>query len=314
MTVSENPEQAAAPAPEVAGGAMPGVGARLRLAREARTLSVDDVAQALKLGPRQVVALENGDWHGLPGQTFVRGFVRNYARLLQVDPAPLMEQLDASLDKPADSLSVPDSPPARMPSSQPQRDRKVVFAGFALVLLALLAYAFLPNDLSALRDSAQGLLDSLARKEAPAPAGTGAVTTPAAAEPAPSAQPAAASEPVFPPGATPAQVMNPQAQAPAELAPAPLAAAAPAAAPLAAAGDAQLRFVFTGDSWIEVRDRHNKSLFSQRGTAGSERSLDGAGPLTLVIGNAAGVRLFWRGQAVDLAPHTKGEVARLVLE
>ena len=313
MTESENPEQAAAPAPEVAGGAMPGVGARLRQAREARTLSVDDVAQALKLGPRQVVALENGDWQGLPGQTFVRGFVRNYARLLQVDPAPLMEQLDASLDKPADSLSVPDSPPARMPSSQPQRDRKVVFAGVALVLLALVAYAFLPNDLSALRDSAQGLLDSLARKEAPAAVAPSGVTTPAVAEPAAASVPAA-SEPVFPPGATPAQVMNPQAQAPAELAPAPLAAAAPAAAPVAAAGDAQLRFVFAGDSWVEVRDRNNKALFSQRGSAGSERSIDGAGPLTLVIGNAAGVKLFWRGQAVDLAPHTKGEVARLVLE
>ena len=313
MTESENPEQVAAPAPEVAGGAMPGVGARLRQAREARTLSVDDVAQALKLGPRQVVALENGDWQGLPGQTFVRGFVRNYARLLQVDPAPLMEQLDASLDKPADSLSVPDSPPARMPSSQPQRDRKVVFAGVALVLLALVAYAFLPNDLSALRDSAQGLLDSLARKEAPAAVAPSGVTTPAVAEPAAASVPAA-SEPVFPPGTTPAQVMNPQAQAPAELAPAPLAAAAPAAAPVAAAGDAQLRFVFAGDSWVEVRDRNNKALFSQRGSAGSERSIDGAGPLTLVIGNAAGVKLFWRGQAVDLAPHTKGEVARLVLE
>ena len=313
MTESENPEQAAAPAPEVAGGAMPGVGARLRQAREARTLSVDDVAQALKLGPRQVVALENGDWHGLPGQTFVRGFVRNYARLLQVDPAPLMEQLDASLDKPADSLSVPDAPPARMPSSQPQRDRKVVFAGVALVVLALLAYAFLPNDLSALRDSAQGLLDLLARKEAPAAVATSGVTTPAAAEPAAASVPAA-SEPVFPPGATPAQVMNPQALSPAELAPAPLAAAAPAAAPVATAGDAQLRFVFAGDSWVEVRDRNNKALFSQRGSAGSERSIDGAGPLTLVIGNAAGVKLFWRGQAVDLAPHTKGEVARLVLE
>lgn len=311
MTESENPEQQAAPAAEVAGGAVPGVGARLRQAREARALSVDDVAQILKLGPRQVVSLENGDWQGLPGQTFVRGFVRNYARLLQIDPVPLMEQLDAALDKPADSLSVPDSPPARMPSSQPQRDRKVVFAGFALVLLALIAYAFLPNDLSALRDSAQGLLDSLARKEAPAPAVSGPVVAqPTVAAPAP----AAANEPVFPPGATPAQVMNPQAQAPAELAPAPLAAPAAAPTPASVAGDAQLRFVFTGDSWVEVRDRNNKSLLSQRGTAGSERSLDGAGPLTLVIGNARGVQLFWRGQAVDLTPHTKGEVARLVLE
>jgi cytoskeleton protein RodZ len=306
MTESENPELQAAPAAEAAGSAIPGVGARLRQAREARTLSVDDVAVALKLGPRQVQALENGDWHGLPGQTFVRGFVRNYARLLQLDPLPLMEQLDASLDKPADSLSVPDSPPAKMPSSQPRRDRTMVFAGLAFVVLALLAYVLLPNDLSALRDSAQGLIDSLARKESAAPA---VVSTPAAPAPA------AASEPVFPPGATQEQVMNPQAQAPAELAPVPLAAPAPAPATGGAvAGDAQLRIVFTSESWVEVRDRDNKLVFSQRGAAGSERSVEGAGPLSLVIGNAPGVTLYWRGQPVDLAPHTKGQVARLVLE
>ena len=61
---------------------------------------------------RQVEALERGDWQGLPGQTFIRGFIRNYARLLQIDPAPLMDQLDDALEKPADSLSVPDVRPA----------------------------------------------------------------------------------------------------------------------------------------------------------------------------------------------------------
>lgn len=307
MTESENPAQPAVSAAELASAPPPGVGARLRLAREARTLSVDDVAQTLKLGPRQVVALENGDWQDLPGQTFVRGFVRNYARMLQIDPAPLMAQLDATLAKPADSLSVPETPPARMPSSQPRRNRTVVLAGFVLVVLALLIYAFLPGDLTSLRNDAQGLIDSLARKEAPpSPAPADTPITPVAT----------ASEPLFPPGTTPAQVMNPQAVAPAELAPAPLAAAVPAAAatPASAAGEAQLRLVFTGDSWVEVRDRNNKVVFSQRGAAGSERSLEGAGPLTLVIGKAAGVNLFWRGQAVDLLPHTKGEVARLVLE
>jgi cytoskeleton protein RodZ len=64
---------------------LPAVGEQLRAARKARLLEVADVAQALKLGPRQVEALENGDWEGLPGATFVRGFVRNYARLVQID-------------------------------------------------------------------------------------------------------------------------------------------------------------------------------------------------------------------------------------
>jgi cytoskeleton protein RodZ len=303
MNESERPDQQSA-ATEVGSRPVPGVGARLRLAREMRSLSVSDVAQTLKLGPRQVEALENGDWQGLPGQTFIRGFVRNYARMLQIDSAALMEQLDAQLDKPADSLNVSETRRTAMPSSQPRRDRTVVFAGLVLLVLAGVAYVLLPNDLSALRESAQKLIDSLSRKEAvPAPA-SGAVP----------AAPVAASEPVFPPGSTQQQVMNPQAQASAEMAPAPLAAAPVAGAAAAPPGNAQLRFVFSGESWVEVRDRDNKVIFSQRGAAGSEQGVSGQGPLSLAIGYAPGVKLFWRGQAVDLAPHTKGEVARLVLE
>ncbi len=56
-------------------------GALLRVAREATGMSIDAVAQNLKLAPRQVKALEEGDYAHLPGRTFIRGFVRNYARL-----------------------------------------------------------------------------------------------------------------------------------------------------------------------------------------------------------------------------------------
>lgn len=301
MTESQSLDFVSEQAAEASREGVSGVGARLRVAREMRQLTVDEVAQTLKLGPRQVEALENGNWQGLPGQTFIRGFVRNYARMLQIDPAPLMDHLDATLEKPVDSLHVPQGRPTAMPSGQPRRDRTVVIAGLVLVVLAALAYALLPNDLSALRERAQGLIDSVSRKEpAPEPAAGGA----------PTAAPAAA-ESVFPPGATPQQVMNPQALAPAEMAPAPLAAPA---ANTSAATNAQLRFVFAKESWVEVRDRDNKVVYSQRSPAGAEQSVGGQGPLSLVIGNAAGVTLFWRGQAVDLAPHTKGEVARLVLE
>ncbi len=298
MTEPVSLDQSTAGTSEPGSGILPGVGARLRLAREMRQMTVDDVALALRLGPRQVEALEQGNWQGLPGQTFIRGFVRNYARVLQIDPAPLMDQLDDTLGKPADSLNVPAGKPTAMPSGQHRRSRPLIVAGLVLVALAVLVYALLPNDLSVLRERVQGLIDSVSRKE-PAP-------EPATASPAARA---ASSEPVFPPGSTQQQVMNPQAHAPAEMAPAPL------AAPGAARNEnAPLRFVFASEAWVEVRDRDNNVVLSQVGAAGSERAVGGTGPFSLVIGYAPGVKLFWRGQSVDLAPHTKGEVARLVLE
>ena len=115
------------------------VGEHLRRGREACGLQVGEIAQTLKLGARQVEALEAGDWQGLPGQTFVRGFVRNYARVVQLDPAPLMAQLDRVLAKPMDNLTVQDMAPAAMPStggSGTRRDRFVMLLGAGLVILA----------------------------------------------------------------------------------------------------------------------------------------------------------------------------------
>jgi cytoskeleton protein RodZ len=268
-------------------------------------LQVADIAQTLKLGQRQVDALENGEWQSLPGHTFIRGFVRNYARLVHLDPAPLMLQLDTLLERPVNSLALPESKPASMSSSSSGkgRDRAVMLSGGVLVLLALLVYLVLPNDIGVLRDNLQSWVDSLARKE------------PVVAVPV-------AVEPVFPPGTTPQQVMNPQAAPAGEGTPAvagndvPAVGAVPATTTVQAGviGKPALRFVADKDSWIEVRDRSDAVIFSQRIAAGAEQLVDGSVPLSLVIGYAPGVKLYWRGQVVDLAPYTKGDIARLVLE
>lgn len=298
---------------------LPTVGAQLCAARKARLLEVVDVAQALKLGQRQVEALENGDWDDLPGATFVRGFVRNYARLVQIDSGPLMAQLDSVLQKPANTLALNDTKTASMPAGvrfgPPRRDRAVVIFGLLLVVAAALAYFLLAKDLSSLRETAQTAIDSLARKadsEVPAPK-----TPEVPAESVPIVPAAAPGEPVFPPGATPQQVMNPQVLIPPEqLAPAtaPPVSGATAEKSKPAAGEAQLRFVVDKESWVEVRDRDSKVIFSERFVPGADKAVNGQGPLTLVIGYSPGVKLYWRGELIDLVPHAKGDVARLVLE
>lgn len=76
-------------------------GAKLRAAREAAGLSVDAVAQQLKLAPKQVTALEEDDWQRLPGRTFARGFARNYARFVRLDPDAVLALLPAPDAAPA---------------------------------------------------------------------------------------------------------------------------------------------------------------------------------------------------------------------
>ncbi len=71
----------------------PGVGAILREARERMGMSVEEVAIRLKFAPRQIIALEEENFGQLPELAFVRGFVRSYARLLQIDETPLLEAL-----------------------------------------------------------------------------------------------------------------------------------------------------------------------------------------------------------------------------
>lgn len=68
-----------------------GPGAALQAAREARQLSVPEVADQLKLSSAVVTALEANDWDRLPAQVFVRGYVRAYARLMGLDDEELLD-------------------------------------------------------------------------------------------------------------------------------------------------------------------------------------------------------------------------------
>ncbi|MDD2741371.1 MAG: DUF4115 domain-containing protein [Rhodocyclaceae bacterium] len=288
--------------------AMASVGEQLRSARQARRLEVVDIAQTLKLGTRQVEAVENENWHLLPGQTFIRGIVRNYARLLGIDSAPLMTQLDSILKKPEEPLKAPGGKMANMPQGSgfgaPRRDRLVVVFGLVLVVVAALAYFLLAQNLSSLRETAQTAIDSMAQKTPPA---TDSAPVELAAGKA-----AAVTEPVFPPGETAEQVKNPQAVPPPELSPAMPSPVEPVIA--TTAKPEMLRFVADKESWIEVRDRNSRVVFSERLTSGSEKFVNGDGPLSLVIGYSPGVKVYLRGEAIDLTPHSRGDVARLVLE
>lgn len=297
--MSDQPREAAPPVSI-------GAGAMLRAAREAAGLSVDAVAQQLKLAPRQVGAIESGDFAQLPGRTFVRGFVRNYARLVKLDADVVLAALPGGSDGAglaAPTLHATAPSIGELPVSQSSRPAWAKWA-IPLTLLAIIAagaaYEMLRTATPtrpAATDARDPVIGPKAVETAPPPSGAAIPPAPPTVAPAP---PPSTSAPAAPAGATTTSLPNPMAGTP--------------AAPVAAPGDRELVLAFRDHSWTEVRDRNGRVLLSAMMTPGARQVLTGPAPFDLVIGNAGDVTLTLDGRTVDLVPHTRQSVARLTLQ
>jgi cytoskeleton protein RodZ len=282
----ETPADELNPAPP----SLPLPGAVLRAAREAQGYSLAEVAQVLKFGVRQLEALENDDYSTLKGATFIRGFVRSYARYLRLDEVPLLAALEPQVAAVAEVRTV-DSVNAVMPSGvQDNSKRAYWLAAFVLLLGAVAWFAWQEQGASA--------------PDAQKPETVPVVAAP---EPAPvAASSVSPSQPMLAP--TPA-VIAPAAAGTAETAvpPAPVAASP-------SPNERQLLLSFSGVSWVEVRDASNQIIYSGNSTPDSRQALRGRPPFQLVIGNAHAVKLRYEDRAIDLQPHTRVDVARLTLD
>lgn len=78
---------------------MPTVAEQLRQAREAQQLSVHQVAEITKIKTDHIRALEAGDFDCFVAPVYIRGFVRNYAKMLKLDEAKVGADLDAELSR-----------------------------------------------------------------------------------------------------------------------------------------------------------------------------------------------------------------------
>lgn len=309
---------------EQAAGAAASVGDILRLARESRAETLGDVAYALKLTSRQVEAMEAGRFDLLPGPAFVRGFVRNYARYLGIDPSGLMASLNQDLASSVVELAPVSNADGVMPSGGESRSMLVP----AVVLASSLALALLagwyfdwfqaPPESGTVAGTAgpdavvegQPLIvePELIASE-PEPGGAlapswveGTPTPPSAGEIAPDAAAGSAQAPVSD------EVTSAEPALP------PLPAEAAVAAPVVPDTADHLVFRFRGESWVEVRDAAGRILFSGVNAPGSTRTVQGRPPFALVVGNARDVSVEYRGQPVELSSHVRASVARLTVK
>jgi cytoskeleton protein RodZ len=88
----------------------------------------------------------------------------------------------------------------------------------------------------------------------------------------------------------------------------PAAASVPAVT--SAAPVPELLFSALNTSWIEVRDSQNQLLWNGVLNTGDSKRLQAPQPVSVVVGRADAIQVSFKGQPLDLIPHTKVNVAR----
>jgi len=292
------------------------IGEQLRQAREARGLSIREVEQATRIRQVFVLALEEDRLQDLPDPAYVRGFVRNYARFVGLDPEPLAKAYAQQIG--AQELVVPtvlDEPLFARAGRGIKIALLVLLIGLLITAAGWVAYSYLylhqppwpldQLDLAALRFATPTATQSPTATlppptETPSPTATpevaasatpapSATPTPTTGTPAPTADLATTPEPTVATNGTPIVP-------PAEDLPVP-------------ATGLTVRLVASGYTWLDVYVDEQQDFIGYL-NAGDERSWTGERSVELRIGNAAAAAVQVNGE--DVGPlGGEGEVATL---
>lgn len=286
-----------------------GPGAQLAQARSDCHFTHEEVAAKLHLSTRQIQALELDDYSSLPGPTYVRGYLKSYALLLGLSSTPILEahaRLTAAPRTPDFSTIAPQR-------EITSRHHQVRFVTYIMAIIVIgLAIAWWqgrdtrpPNPLLSQRASEPTLSDPQAapsptasEEQARALVETPAVTTVTGTG-------TAAIAPVAP------IISAPTPPPPSSVSPA-IVSQAPVASPPAGV---RIRLVLNAqqDSWVDIRDARQVRLLYETVPAGRSVTLEGTPPVSIFLGNAAGVQLEYNGRPVDVSRHQRGMMARFTL-
>lgn len=280
------------------------LGARLRAAREARGLTIDEVGLRLRLPQRVIASLESGDFARIEHDVYLRGYLASYMRLLDLPAQELADELARE--------RVPSQPPlvatGRISHSRYLFQRYSVPAVYVVLTGLIVAPAIwlashggLERNLARVATLDGGAENAVALPPDPAaPAAATATTpdmTPAAATQGPPAPMPHADAPLMASMALPTMKH--------ETAP------APAAPPQA--GAYQMRLKLTEASWVEIVAADGRRIEFGLLPAGAERTYGTDQAVSVRLGNANGAELDVNGKAVDLASFRRANVAFLKL-
>lgn len=329
----------------------PGPGERLKNARLAREIDLPKIAERLHLTVDMVEAIECDDYSELPARVFVRGYIRNYARLVELPIDSIISQFDQLWPEDESQVKVHTAP--SLPTDSRPANRLagsvtwvLLIVGIGLFLMWWQGYLGRftddPPSTSAQLDAAgpsllaeqDGAEDNslslpppLAADDAPPPVlipapvqGSGTLRLPAQPPapvgPAPAPQVvASAPEPPPVPLAQPAPTVLQSSSG--STATETSVAAAASRPVVESPGDpapvaaSGVQIQFKQDCWVDIRDSSGSYRLFGTKRKGMTRVLGGTPPYKMTLGNVAGIAITVDGKPFDLGPFTNNNVAKL---
>jgi cytoskeleton protein RodZ len=303
--MSENYPEAAQPVVSIPDVSLPGQ--RLREAREAARMSLDEVAHHLHLDVQIIKSLEEDNYEKLPSAIYISGYLRSYARLLKLPEKEIVsaytkgQEINASLIP--ENINI-------MPGKKRNNTGlfKLILPIVLLVVVAAVVI-WLSEESTVLGPVTNNTDTTVLITDKPEQQTLPAMTAPAE-EVTLSAQTSTQEEVTS--DAKEGALIPPSAQEIEEKI-AEQEQAAPEQKPIVksstnnAQGD--LRLVFHEDSWVEVTDSTGTRFAYRLEKAGAELMVDGQAPYKILLGKASGVDVYFKGEKFDHAAYHRDEIA-----
>ncbi|MDH1221480.1 RodZ domain-containing protein [Aeromonas caviae] len=287
-----------------------GPGQLLRNAREQLGWTREQVASRIHLRLTLIAAIEADTYDKHTSHTFIRGYLRAYAKLVGIPEETILAAYEKLGLTPPDNIDMQSF--SRRSRQQANDSRLKVVTWLVILVLIGLSVAWWWQ--STARRSAGD--DALAATEMGATVNTPEANVAPAVEVAEPVLPAASdavSTQVVVSGATatlPVVATDASAAVPTDVSGAVSTAESTTTEPAKAP---QLKMSFTADCWLDVKDANGKTLFSGLKKANDELVLEGPEPLRFIIGAPMAVNLEYQGKSFDMSRYNNGRTARFSL-
>lgn len=281
-------------------------GRRLREERESRDLSVEDISAELRLETYLIQQIEDEDVDKLPSAPFVKGYLRSYARLLDLDETRIIDAYS--------QLDIEDAPGIKKlnqvseTNSQHAGARVATWGVIVVVVVSVVAWLWSQMTSPSMREESSVPVIEQPKDIA---SGFSSISTHVVIDtPAPT---------------TPENqdVETLETSVPVEIVDVPSTAIATeslAEEPeqtevglSASEGLVAIGLSFSAESWVEITDARGERLFVNIGKPDSDRKVEGVPPFSVLLGNAPAVKIVYDGKPYDHVRHNRKGIARFTL-